>query len=136
MADQNIYNHQLIEEFRTHRGGGPMKGRPLLLLTTIGAKSGQRRVTPVMYIPNGDNLLVIASNAGATAHPDWYRNLLAHPDVTVEVGSETFEAIATVAEGSQRQTLWNRVVEQYPFFADHQTKTPRQIPVIMLTRKQ
>jgi deazaflavin-dependent oxidoreductase (nitroreductase family) len=136
MADQNIYNHQLIEEFRTHRGSGPMKGRPLLLLTTIGAKSGQPRTTPVMYISDGDNLLVIASNAGAAAHPDWYHNLVAHPEVTVEVGSETFEAIAIVTEGSERQTLWDRVVAQYPFFADHQTKTPRQIPVIMLRRKQ
>lgn len=136
MADQNIYNNQLIEEFRTHRGGGPMKGRPLLLLTTIGAKSGQFRVTPVMYIRDGANLLVIASNAGAMSHPAWYHNLLAHPEVTVEIGSETFEAIAAVAEGSQRQTLWNSVIEQYPFFADHQTKTPRQIPVVTLTRKQ
>ena len=137
MTDQNIYNRQLIEEFRAHRGksGGPMEGRPLLLLTTAGAKSGQLRTTPVMYIPDGDRLLVIASNAGAATHPDWYRNLLAHPEVTVEVGNETFKAIAIVTEGSERQRLWTRIVELYPFFADHEAKTTRQIPVIVLRRK-
>lgn len=137
MTDQNAYNRQLIEEFRAHRGksGGPMEGRPLLLLTTTGAKSGQLRTTPVMYIPDGDHLLVIASNAGAATHPDWYRNLLSHPEVTVEVGNETFKAIAAVAEGSERQRLWTRVVELYPFFADHEAKTTRQIPVIVLRRK-
>lgn len=137
MTDQNAYNRQLIEEFRAHRGksGGPMEGRPLLLLTTTGAKSGQLRTTPVMYIPDGDHLLVIASNAGAATHPDWYRNLLSHPEVTVEVGNETFKAIAAVAEGSERQRLWTRVVELYPFFVDHESKTTRQIPVIVLRRK-
>ncbi|HET7639433.1 MAG TPA: nitroreductase family deazaflavin-dependent oxidoreductase [Ktedonobacteraceae bacterium] len=137
MTDQNAYNRQLIEEFRAHRGksGGPMEGRPLLLLTTTGAKSGQLRTTPVMYIPDGDHLLVIASNAGAATHPDWYRNLLSHPEVTVEVGNETFKAIAAVTEGSERQRLWTRVVELYPFFVDHESKTTRQIPVIVLRRK-
>ena len=136
MTDQNTYNRQLIEEFRANRGksGGPMEGRPLLLLTTTGAKSSQLRTTPMMYIPDGDRLLVIASNAGAPTHPDWYRNLVAHPEVTVEVGNETFKAIATVAEGLERQRLWSRVVELYPFFADHQAKTSRQIPVIVLRR--
>ena len=136
MIDQNTYNRQLIEEFRADRdkGGGAMKGRPLLLLTTTGAKSGQLRTKPMMFIPDGDRLLVIASNAGAATHPDWYRNLVAHPEVTVEVGNETFKAIATVAEGLERQRLWSRVVELYPFFADHQAKTSRQIPVIVLRR--
>ena len=136
MIDQNTYNRQLIEEFRADRdkGGGAMKGRPLLLLTTTGAKSGQLRTKPMMFIPDGDRLLVIASNAGAAIHPDWYRNLVAHPEVTVEVGNETFKAIATVTEGLERQRLWSRVVELYPFFADHQAKTSRQIPVIVLRR--
>jgi deazaflavin-dependent oxidoreductase (nitroreductase family) len=136
MADQNTYDNQLIEEFRADRdkGGGAMKGRPLLLLTTTGAKSGQLRTKPMMYIPDGDRLLVIASNAGAQTHPDWYRNVMAHPEVTVEVGNETFKAIATVTEGLERQRLWSRVVELYPFFADHQAKTSRQIPVIVLRR--
>ena len=137
MTDQNTYNRQLIEEFRANRGksGGPMEGRPLLLLTTTGAKSGQLRTTPMMYIPVGDRLLVIASNAGAPVHPDWYRNLVAYPEVTVEVGNEIFEAIAIVTEGPERQRLWTRVVELYPFFADHQAKVTRQIPVIVLERR-
>src|SRR4249919_3980283 len=108
MADQNDYNRQLIEDFRANRGksGGPFAGRPLLLLSTTGAKSGQRRTTPMMYIPDGDRLLVIASNVGAPAHPDWYRNLVAHPDVTVEVGTETFDATAVVTQGAERDRLW------------------------------
>jgi deazaflavin-dependent oxidoreductase (nitroreductase family) len=138
MTDQNTYNRQLIEEFRAGRGksGGPMEGRPLLLLTTTGAKSGQLRTTPMMFIRDGDHLLVIASNAGAPTHPDWYRNLVAHPEVTVEVGNETFKAIAIVTEGLERQRLWTRVIELYPFFADHQAKAPRQIPVIVLKRRE
>ena len=138
MTDQNTYNRQLIEEFRAERGksGGPMARRPLLLLTTTGAKSSQLRTTPMMYIRDGDRLLVIASNAGAPTHPDWYRNLVAHPDVTVEIGNETFKATAIVTEGSERQRLWDRVVELYPFFADHQAKVTHQIPVIVLKRRE
>lgn len=138
MADQNNYDRKLIEEFRADRdkGGEAMKGRPLLLLTTTGAKSGQLRTKPMMFIPDGDRLLVIASNAGAAIHPDWYRNLVTHPEVTVEVSNETFKAIAIVTEGLERQRLWNRVVEQYPFFADHQAKVTRQIPVIVLERRE
>jgi len=134
--DQKGYNSQLIEEFRAnrHKTDGPFKGRPLLLLTTTGAKSGERRTTPMMYVPDGERLLVIASNAGAATHPDWYRNMLAHPQVTVEIGTETFDALATVTEGEERQRLWNRIVELYPFFADHQAKISRQIPVIELSR--
>src|ERR1700694_5331988 len=107
MTDQNDYNRQLIEEFRANRGksGGPFEGRPLLLLTTTGARSGQRRTTPMMYVPDGQRLLVIASNAGAPSHPAWYYNLVAHPQVSVEVGRETFDATATVTEGEGGQRL-------------------------------
>ena len=135
MSDQNEYNRKLIEDFRANRGDGPFAGRPLLLLTTTGAKSGQRRTTPMMYVPDGDRLLVIASNAGAPAHPDWYRNLLAHPSVTVEVGADSFDASAVVLEGTERQQLWDRIVEQYPFFIEHQAKITRRIPLIALERK-
>ncbi len=105
MTDQNDYNRRLIEEYRAARGApdGPFAGRPLLLLTTTGARSGRRRTTPMMYIRDGQRLLVIASNAGAPAHPDWYHNLVAHPNVTVEVGAETFDASAVVVEGAERQ---------------------------------
>ena len=138
MTDQNDYNRKLIEEFRANRNkaGKAFEGRPLLLLTTTGARSGQRRTTPMMYIPYGDRLLVIASNVGAPTHPAWYHNLVAHPEVTVEVGTETFNATAAVTEGSERQQLWSRIVELYPFFAEHQAKTPRQIPVIALSRRE
>ena len=135
MTDYTDYNNQLIEEFRANRSkfAGP-GSRPLLLLTTTGAKSGKRRTTPMMYIPDGDRLLVIASNIGAPNHTDWYYNIVAHPEVTVEVGTETYEATAIVTQGTERQQLWTWIIEQYPFFADHQTKTTRQIPVIALSR--
>lgn len=91
MQDQKAYDLRLIEEFRVNRGkpGGPFADRPLLLLTTTGAKSGQARTKPMMYILDGERLLVIASNVGAPRHPAWYHNLVAHPEVTVELGAET-----------------------------------------------
>ncbi len=137
MTDQKEYNRQLIDDFRASRNkaDGPFEGRPLLLLTTTGARSGKRRTTPMMYIRDDKRLLVVASNAGAPAHPDWYRNLVVHPQVTVEVGTETFNAMAAVAEGEERERLWNRIVELYPFFAEHQDKIARQIPVIVLSRQ-
>jgi deazaflavin-dependent oxidoreductase (nitroreductase family) len=136
--NQNDYNQRLIEEFRADRSsnGGAFKDRPLLLLTTTGARSGQRRATPMMYVPDGERLLVIASNAGAPTHPAWYHNLVAHPQATVEVGKETYDATAIVTEGAERQRVWTRIVEQYPFFADHQAKITRQIPVIALERRE
>lgn len=136
MPDLQEYNRQLIEEFRASRDqpGGPMPGRPLVLLTTTGAKSGRRRTTPMMYIPDGDRLLVVASNAGAPRDPDWYRNLVAHPHATVEVGAETYDARAVVLEGAEREQLWTRITAQYPFFAEHQAKVTRQIPVVALER--
>jgi len=136
--DQKDYNNQLIEQFRASRGkaGGPFEGRPMLLLTTTGARSGQLRTTPMMYVTVGDRLLVIASNAGAPTHPDWYRNLVAHPEVTVEVKNETYNATAIVTEGAEREQLWRNIVEQYPFFTEHQAKISRQIPVIALERRE
>ena len=137
MTDYSDYNNQLIEEFRADRSKFEGPGsRPLLLLTTTGAKSGKRYTTPMMYIPDGDRLLVIASNIGASKHTDWYHNLVAHPEVTVEVGTRTYDATAIVTQGAERQQLWTRIIEQYPFFADHQSKTTRQIPVIALIRRE
>ena len=136
MPDLTEYNRKLIEEFRANRNqpGGPMPGRPLVLLTTTGAKSGRRHTTPMMYIRDGDRLLVVASNAGAPAHPDWYRNLVADPHVTVEVGPEMYDATAVVLDGAERERIWARIVEQYPFFAEHQAKVTRHIPVVALER--
>ena len=137
MTDQADYNRNLIEEFRAnrHKSDGPFAKRPLLLLTTTGAKSGLRRTTPMMYIPDGECLLVVASNAGAPAHPDWYYNLRANPQTTVEVRAETFDATARVTEAEERQELWTRIAALYPFFTDHQAKISRQIPIIVLCRK-
>src|SRR5437588_9497363 len=109
MFDQNDYNRQVIEEFRAKRSKGQVEDRPRLLLTTIDARSGKPRTTPMMYIPDGDRLLVIASNAGAQRHPDWYRNLVAYPEVTVEFKTEIFEATAVVMEGAERDRLWARI---------------------------
>ena len=135
--DQKAYNLQLIEEFRAsrHQAGGPFEKRQLLVLTTTGARSGQRHSTPMMFVREGDGLMVIASNAGAPQHPDWYHNLVAHPQVTVEVGTETFEATAVVVQGEERQRLWDSLVVAFPFFAEHQAKVTRQIPLVLLTRR-
>ncbi|HLQ30293.1 MAG TPA: nitroreductase family deazaflavin-dependent oxidoreductase [Ktedonobacteraceae bacterium] len=138
MADMNDWNRQTIEAFRANKGkvGGMWEGRPLLLLTTTGAKSGQRRTTPTMYLPDGDRLLVFASKGGAPTNPDWYHNLLAHPQVTVEVGSETYEANATVLTGEERDRLFAKQAGLYPQFAEYQAKTTRKIPVIALERRK
>ncbi|HEX6479257.1 MAG TPA: nitroreductase family deazaflavin-dependent oxidoreductase [Ktedonobacteraceae bacterium] len=136
MPDQNTYNHQIIEAFRANRGktDGPFAASPLLLLTTTGARSGLPRTSPLRYIPDGDQLLVLASNYGAPKHPDWYHNLLVHPNVTVEVGSETYRATAATLVGIAREQAWTRLVERYPSVAALQTKTPRQIPLVALKR--
>lgn len=127
-------NARVIEQFRT---GGPIEGMKrdgLLLLTTTGAKTGRTRTTPMMFHRDGERLLVIASNIGAPAHPDWYVNLVARPHVVVEVGAERFEAMAVPLAGSDRERLWTMLKETYPFFAEHEAKTSRDIPVVALTR--
>ena len=136
MQDQHAYNRELIEAFRANRGktDGPFAARPLLLLTTIGAKSGQARTSPLMYIPDGDHLLVLASNFGAPKHPDWYHNLLVHPSVTVEVGSQTYRATAAILVGLEREQTWARISERYPSLAQLQAQTRRQIPIVALKR--
>lgn len=137
MAEVSERNRAVIEEFRKNGGkvAGSWEGRPLLLLTTIGAKSGERRTTPVMYLRDGDRLLVFASRGGAPTNPGWYHNLVAHPDVTVEVAGETFEARASVLAGEERDRLYGRQAELFPMFAEYQRRTSRKIPVIALTRR-
>ena len=136
MEGQGAINRKMIEDFRADRGtpGGPLGGRPMLLLTTTGVKSGKQRTTPLMSVTIDDRLIVIASNIGAQKHPDWYRNLVAHPQVTVEVGNETFDATAVVAEGEERAQLWAKIVAKHSFFAEHEEKTARQIPIVILER--
>ena len=133
-TDMKAHNRKVIEEFRANEGAP--EGRPLLLLNTTGVRSGVRRTTPMMYVPDGDRLLVIASNAGAPKDPDWFRNLVADPAVTVEVGPEVYEATAVVTTGDERARLFAGIVENYPFFADHQAGVSREIPVVALERKR
>ena len=131
-------NRRVVEEFRANGGkvGGMWEGRPLLLLTTTGAKSRKQHTTPTMYLPDGNRLLVFASKGGAPTHPDWYRNLVAHPEATVEVGPETYQANATVLTGEVRDRLYAKQAELYPQFGEYQAKTTRQIPVIALERRE
>lgn len=136
MADPNDFNAQLIEEYRATEGNvtGVFAGRPLMLLTTTGAKSGQPRTAPLVYTTDGDAFVIIASKGGAPANPDWYHNLRANPLVTVELGAERFDAQARVAEGDERQRLYDAQAALMPAFADYQRKTEREIPVVVLER--
>jgi deazaflavin-dependent oxidoreductase (nitroreductase family) len=130
------FNQSIIAEFRANGGrvGGPFAGRPMLLLTTTGAKSGQPRTSPLVYTTDGDRLVVIASKGGAPTNPAWYHNLLAHPEVTLEVGTERFPARATVATGQERARLFAAQAALMPGFADYQRRTTRQLPVITFER--
>lgn len=130
------WNANIIEEFRTNEGrvGGYFKGAPLLLLTTTGRKTKQTRVNPMMYLPDGDRLIVFASKSGGPTHPDWYLNLLADPHVHVEVGTDSFDGHAAVLEGAERDKLYREQASRYPQFAEYEQKTTRVIPVIAITR--
>jgi deazaflavin-dependent oxidoreductase (nitroreductase family) len=131
------WNLAVIEEFRANGGvvGGPFTGAPLLLLTTRGAKSGARRVSPMMYLEEDGTIYVFASKAGADHSPDWFHNLVATPEVQVELGSETFEAVATPLEGDERTRVYEVQASRFPQFADYQAKTSRVIPVVKLVKK-
>lgn len=132
---QKEYNQTVIAEFRT-RGGkvGDFATTPLLLLTTIGARSGQPRVTPLAYTTDQKRIILIASDKGSPVHPGWYHNLLAHPVVTVEIGQECFQAQAVVTQEPERSRLYTQMANQLPGFAEYQLKTSRQIPVVVLQR--
>lgn len=135
MSNPNDWNKTVIEEFRANGGkvGGRFTGRSLLLLHTTGAKSQQARVNPLAYIQAGERLVVIASKAGAPTNPDWYYNLLANPVVSVEVGTEQFQARAMIADEPERTRLYDQMVAVNPGFAEYQLKTARRIPVVLLT---
>ncbi|MER7927562.1 nitroreductase/quinone reductase family protein [Streptomyces sp. NPDC096057] len=127
-------NQPIIDEFRANKGRmtGYFEGARLLLLTTTGARTGAPHTTPVGYLPDGDRVLVIASAAGSDRHPDWFRNLVAHPQVTVESGVFTYEARAVVLTGEERDEVFARAVEADPGWAAYQEKTERIIPVVAL----
>jgi deazaflavin-dependent oxidoreductase (nitroreductase family) len=134
MTEAEDWNSKIIAEFRANGGkvGGPFEGAPLLLLHTVGAKSGSPRVTPVMYQDIGDGVAVFASKAGAPTNPAWYYNLLASPRASAEIGADTVEVVAREAEGAERDRIWEAQKRDYPGFADYERKTTRQIPVIIL----
>ncbi len=134
MSSPSNWNQSIIDEFRANSGkvGGHFAGRTLLLLHTIGAKSGQERVNPVAYVKDGDRYVIIASKGGAPTNPDWYYNLLAHPLATVEVGTETFQVRAEATSDPERTRLYDKMVEINPGFDEYRKKTTRAIPVIIL----
>lgn len=139
MADSTTadWNEKIIEEFRANEGrvGGNFEGAPMLLLHTTGARSGTERVNPMMYLELDGRIFVFASKAGAPTNPDWYHNLLAHPEVTVELGTETFEAAASPLRGQERDRVYGEQANRYPGFAEYQDKTTRIIPVLELIRQ-
>lgn len=129
-------NKKVIAEFRANGGecGGPFAGNPMVLLTTTGARSGLARTAPVTYTTDGDRWVLIASKAGAERHPAWYHNLVAHPEVILEVGSERFPARARVAGEPERSRLYTERVAVMPRFGTYQEQTEREIPVVVIER--
>ncbi len=137
MSGMTDFNRAVIEEFRANHGavGGGFAGAPMVLLTTTGAKSGQKRVNPLVALVQGGTLYVVASKAGAPTNPDWYHNLLATPEVEVEFGDERFGATAVPVTGPERDRLYAAQVAQQPGFADYEKATTRVIPVVELRRR-
>jgi deazaflavin-dependent oxidoreductase (nitroreductase family) len=131
-ADRNA---RVIDEFRANGGhvGGTFERTQLLLLHHTGARSGRSLVNPVAYLEDGDRYVIFASKGGAPSNPAWYHNLLAHPDVSIEVGTDTIDVAASDATGEERDRLWDAQVERSPQFGEYQRKTKRTIPVIILT---
>ena len=134
MASRNNWNQQIIDEFRANQGkvGGPFQRVPLLLLHHTGAKSGTVRINPLAYRKDGDRFVVFGSKGGAPTNPDWYHNLVTNPDATIEVGTDTYEVRARVADGDERERIWAEQKRDNPAFAEYQQKTRRPIPVVIL----
>jgi F420H(2)-dependent quinone reductase len=133
MQEWQKRNERVVKEFREHNG--EVKGwGPLILLTTTGAKTGQARIIPLMHVPYGNSVLAIASKGGAVNNPTWYHNVLAYPDVTVEVSNEKFTTTARVLTGKEREKAFAKAVEVFPPYGEYQKKASREIPVILLDR--
>ena len=130
------FNRNLIKDLRANgkATSGPFEGREVLILTTKGAKSGDVRENPLVYTRDGDHIVIVASKGGAPTHPSWYHNLLKHPEVTVEVGKDKFNARAHVADGDEYERLYTQHADINPGFHDYRKKTTRKIPVIVLER--
>ena len=136
MSDYQDFNKNLISEFRENGGKttGVFAQAPLMLLTTTGAKSGNKHTTPLVYTKDGDKVVIIASKGGAPTHPAWYHNIVANPEVTVELPGDTFTGEAKPAEGDERKRLYDVQAALMPNFAEYQANTTRQIPVIVIER--
>lgn len=131
------FNTSIVEEFRANHGkvGGPFEGAPIVLLTTMGARSGQTRVNPLAALPEDGTLYVFGSKGGSPRHPDWYHNVVAHPDVVVEYGDDRFDAVAHVITGAERDRIFSAQKKVMPGFADYEKQTGgRVIPVVELRR--
>ncbi len=134
------WNDTIIQEFRDHKGRTAQFGDTLVLLHTVGARSGQAHLVPTASFPDGDDVLVVASKAGAPENPAWYHNLLAHPEIEIErraadgSGIQTLQVRATQLDGAERDRIWPQITDAAPGFADYQTKTSRVIPVLRLSR--
>jgi deazaflavin-dependent oxidoreductase (nitroreductase family) len=138
-GDMAAFNAEVAKAFRATKGAGPLPDprlhpEGLLLLTTTGARSGERRTTPLGWLRLDGELVVMASNMGAPSHPGWHHNIVADPHVTVEIGAEEYPATARTATGAERARLWEGAVAEHPFYADHQASTDREIPVVVLER--
>ncbi|PRX99064.1 nitroreductase family deazaflavin-dependent oxidoreductase [Allonocardiopsis opalescens] len=136
IKDQQAFNERVVAEYRAAAGRltETLPGFRLLLLTTSGARTGREHTVPLGYVRHGGDLVVIASNRGAPDHPDWFRNLVEHPEVAVELDGERFAATAEVPSGERRKRVYAAVLAEQPFIADHQAATEREIPVVVLRR--
>jgi len=136
MSDVTDWNTKIIAEFRANAGrvGGQFEGAPVLLLHTTGARTGIERVNPMMYLDLDGHRYVFASKAGADTHPDWYHNLVAHPEITVEAGTETYRATAVPVAEPRRTEVYAEQARRFPGFAEYQDKTARVIPVVEVVR--
>ena len=134
MTEREDWNKKIIEEFRANNGvvGGPFEGTTLLLLHHTGAKSGTERVNPLAYQPVDNGYAIFASKGGAPTNPDWYYNLLAHPDTVAEVGTQTIPVKARVLEGEDRNQIWSEQKRRAPGFAEYEKTAGREIPVVLL----
>jgi deazaflavin-dependent oxidoreductase (nitroreductase family) len=136
LEDMLKLNEKIIEEFRANEGkvSGMFANEPLLLLTTTGAKSGQRRTNPLVHTLDGDRVVIIASFGGAPIHPAWFLNIRANPEVTIELPGETFTSSAIIPEGEERRRIYDQHAAEMPRFAEYQTMTTREIPVVVIPR--
>jgi deazaflavin-dependent oxidoreductase (nitroreductase family) len=136
MSELDDFNQGVIKEFRANQGvvGGQMKGMPVMLLTTTGAKTGRSITKPLVYTRDGDRVVIVASFAGGPHNPPWYHNLLKNPVATVEIGTDRFQVKASPTSGEKRKRLFAQHAAMMPIFNDYEKKTSREIPVLVLER--